>query len=104
MSKGLGGWQRLGIVLAIVWAGAIVGLHGWPSHLGDMQAMDWVEVAAWWLSPLSAVATVGYASRWVYRGFRPSEDDLRVTPTTPTARQRPVLVVNASRPKGGPAR
>jgi len=99
MTKGLAGWQRLGIVLAIGWAGVIVGMYGWPSDLSDMQALDWVEVAVWWLSPLSAVATVAYASRWVYRGFRPSEGDERATPNTPTATLRPVLVMKARGPK-----
>ena len=88
MSKGLGGWQRLGIVASTVWTLVVAFIlwDHWPV-LRAFTDLSWLpdqppEVLAQfesqrskiigfglllWLTPPLAIAVVG---RWVYQGFR----------------------------------
>ena len=89
MSKGLGGWQRLGIVVSTGWTlfVAFIVWNNWPV-LSDFTPLRWLpdqpaeELARFesqrsqiisfglllWLMPPLAIAVVN--GRWVYQGFR----------------------------------
>ena len=69
MSKGLGGWQRLGIVVSTGWTlfVAFIVWNNWPV-LSDFTRSQIISFGLLlWLMPPLAIAVV---CRWVYQGFR----------------------------------
>ena len=69
MSTGLGGWQRLGIVVSTIWTLVVASIvwNNWPvlSDFTRSQIMSFGLLL--WLMPPLAIAVV---CRWVYQGFR----------------------------------
>ena len=95
MSKRLGGWTRLWIVVSVIWLVAVVVDTYWdlwqPSRYFILyyQASDEKgdpvgpridyhgprvrRILHRWLPPTVAALGLGLGTRWVWRGFRPKE-------------------------------
>ncbi len=71
MGKFDGGWMRLWIVGSVLWSlyVAAMFLDGVRDRWDDLTVWSVVYVFGIWLVPCLFVLALGWAVRWVYRGF-----------------------------------
>jgi hypothetical protein len=64
----LNGWQRLWLVVSILWAVVILALAGTPDQGWTMQSA--LFVLRLWIVSVAAVYVFGVGLAWVMRGFQ----------------------------------
>ena len=62
------GWQRLWLMVSILWATVILVLSGMPDRGWTMQSA--LFVVRLWIVPVAAVYVFGLGLAWVMHGFQ----------------------------------
>ena len=83
MRHRLSGWARLWIVATLTaWTCGVIDLTLSPPILAVLEAPPLTRYLIWFVGPF-LIAAIWIATRWVWRGFRPTPEELAAPPMAP---------------------
>jgi hypothetical protein len=71
----LNGWQRLWLLVSILWAFVILALAGRFLPDSGWSTQTGLFVGRLWIVPVAAIYGIGLGLAWVIRGFKASRAD-----------------------------